>query len=117
MFVKDVKQFTVTRQGYRVHKRTLLHLEQFQSMNNAESIRKVLRHLLTPILEKEFGTESEFLQALQTQMEVLKKNLDPAESKILQQLQVELKPLRIPQSYLRFEDFCGEEARIGSSAF
>ena len=71
---------------------------------------QVLRHLLTPILEKEFGTESEFLQALQTQMEVLKKNLDPAESKILQQLQVELQTTADTE-LLRFEDFCGE--RLG----
>ncbi len=111
------KQFTVTRQGYRVHKRTLLHLEQFQSMNNAEPIRNVLRHLLTPILEKEFGTESEFLQALQTQMEVLKKNLDPAESKILQQLQVELQTTADTAELSPIRRFLRREARIEAVRF
>ncbi|MEC8254703.1 MAG: DNA polymerase III subunit alpha, partial [SAR324 cluster bacterium] len=111
------KQFTVTRQGYRVHKRTLLHLEQFQSMNNAEPIRNVLRHLLTPILEKEFGTESEFLQALQTQMEVLKKNLDPAESKILQQLQVELQTTADTAELSPIRRFLWREARIEAVRF
>jgi len=111
------KQFTVTRQGYRVHKRTLLHLEQFQSMNNAEPIRNVLRHLLTPILEKEFGIESEFLQALQIQMEVLKKNLDPAESKILQQLQVELQTTADTAELSPIRRFLRREARIEAVRF
>lgn len=111
------KQFTVTRQGYRVHKRTLLHLEQFQSMNSAEPLRNVLRHLLTPMLEKDFGTELEFLQALQTQMEVLKKNLDPAESKILQQLQVELQTTADTAELSPIRRFLRREARIEAVRF
>ncbi|MFZ8993904.1 MAG: DNA polymerase III subunit alpha [bacterium] len=111
------KQFTVTRQGYRVHKRTLLHLEQFQSMNSAEPLRNVLRHLLTPMLEKDFGTELEFLQALQTQMEVLKKTLDSAESQILQQLQVELQTTANSVELSPIRRFLRREARIEAVRF
>ncbi|MBT6727393.1 MAG: DNA polymerase III subunit alpha, partial [Deltaproteobacteria bacterium] len=80
-------------------------------------IRNVLRHLLTPMLEKDFGTELEFLQALQTQTEVLKNNLDPAESKILQQLQVELQTTADSAELSPIRRFLRREARIEAVRF
>ena len=86
-------------------------------MNNAEPIRNVLQHLLTSMLKKDFGTELEFLHALQTQIEILKNNLDPAESKILQELQVELRTTVDPAELSPIRRFLQREARIESVRF
>jgi DNA polymerase-3 subunit alpha len=111
------KQFTVTCQGYRVHKRALLHLERFQSMESVEFIRNALRHTLTPMLGKDFATELDFLQALQNQMEALKIISDPAESQIFQQLQVELRATEKFAELSSVRRFLRREARIEAVRF
>ena len=107
------KQFTVTRRGYRVHQRTLVHLEQ---LSLSGELLEVLRQVLTPLRDKDFAEEADFLQALSQQTEQRQASLENSIPQ-LEQLRLEWQATEVNSEQTPIRRFLRREARIEAVRF
>jgi DNA polymerase-3 subunit alpha len=110
------KQFTVSKRGYRVSKRTLAHLEWLRCPN-AETARLVLPRVLKPLQDKEFEQEAEFLAEVQAQANALEAVLTQEEQAVLTMLRAEMEQASVTAEATPLRYFLRREARIEAVRF